>query len=189
MTISPTSNVSGSAAFPSVNGEHWIDLLSNGTHILIRPLAPHDRDREFNFIKKLSPESRHFRFLGSMNEPSIALLDQLMDVDNKKRMAYVALAHKDGELIEIGVSRYAALEEEGQCECAVVIADDWQNLGMGTLLMRHLIDAARRNGFAQMVSIDSTSNTHMHQLTKQLGFECHRDPMDATQVIYKLALK
>lgn len=188
MTITPESPVSGTAAFPSVKGEHWIDLLSNGTHILIRPLAPHDRDREFNFIKKLSPESRHFRFLGSMNEPSTALLDQLMDIDSKQRMAYVALAHQDGELIEIGVSRYAALEEEGQCECAVAVADEWQHLGMGQLLMQHLLDAARRNGFVQMISIDSASNTHMHQLTKQLGFECQRDPMDASQVIYKIAL-
>lgn len=188
MTMTPTNPVSASAAFPSVNGEHWIDLLSNGTHILIRPLAPYDRDREFDFIKKLSPESRHFRFLGSMSEPSAALLDQLMDIDSKQRMAYVALAHQDGELTEIGVSRYAALEEEGQCECAVAVADDWQHLGMGNLLMRHLIDAARRNGFRQMISIDSSSNTHMHQLTKLLGFECHRDPLDASQVIYKIAL-
>jgi len=188
MNTIPASHVSGGAAFPSVKGEHWIDLLSNGTHVLIRPLAPYDREREFDFIKNLSPESRHFRFLGSMSEPSIALLDQLMDVDLKQRMAYVALAHQDGELSEIGVSRYSATDEDGQCECAVAVADEWQHLGLGNLLMRHLIEAARRNGFRQMISIDSSSNTHMRQLTQQLGFECHRDPEDASQVIYSINL-
>src|SRR3546814_1633334 len=33
--------------------------------------------REYDFIKHLSPESRHMRFLAQINEPGAAMLDQL----------------------------------------------------------------------------------------------------------------
>lgn len=33
-------------SFPVPSGEHWIEALDNGTHVLIRPLQPKDRQRE-----------------------------------------------------------------------------------------------------------------------------------------------
>jgi len=188
MSSTQASLAPATPEFPQTTGEHWIDRLNDGTHILIRPLEPKDREREFDFITRLSPESRQMRFLGTMNEPSKALLDQLMDVDYAQRMAYVALVHKDGQLIEIGISRYAATDGDGQCEFAVVIADDWQRRGLGKLLMQHLIDAAKRNGLKEMISIDSSSNTHVRRLAKGLGFECCADPTDATQIIHTIKL-
>ncbi len=189
MTSQPTSPVPSSEILKhALKKDHWIDPLNNGMHILIRPLEAKDREREFDFIKNLSPESRHFRFLCTMQEPSQPLLDQLMDVDYSRRMAYVALTMEGGHLTEIGVARYAALEDDEQCESAVVVADQWQNKGLGTRLMAHLIDAARRNGFKQMISIESATNSHMHHLADELGFECGQDPQDATQIIYRLKL-
>lgn len=171
-----------------ISTTYWIEPLKNGVQIMIRPLEAQDREREFAFIKALSPESRHFRFLCTMNEPSQGLLDQLLDLDYAKRMAYVALTVEEGELCEIGVARYAALESETICETAVVVADKWQRQGLAKKLMKHLIDAARVNGFEQMISIDSATNTHMHRLAGALGFQCEPDPLDATQVVYRLNL-
>lgn len=166
----------------------WTDTLTDNTKVQIRPLQANDREREFQFIKRLSPQTRHFRFLCTLNEPGKALLDQLMDVDYQKRMAYVALYMEGGELIEIGVSRYAAAEGDKTCECAVVVADEWQGRGLGRLLMDHLIAAARINGFEKMISVDSANNTDMHRLARDLGFETHADPLDMTQVVYTLRL-
>ncbi|WP_162975655.1 GNAT family N-acetyltransferase, partial [Pseudomonas aeruginosa] len=110
------------------------------------------------------------------------------DIDYQQSMAFVALVHEDGELREVGISRYAACCEEGQCECAVTIADDYQGLGLDAVLMRHLIDVARRNGFRQMYSVDSAANRAMRDLCCALGFVGQRDPDDSTQVIHRLAL-
>ncbi|HEX8544592.1 MAG TPA: GNAT family N-acetyltransferase [Pseudomonas sp.] len=167
---------------------HWIEPLNDGTHILIRPLEAKDREREFAFIKSLSPQSRHFRFLATINEPGKPMLDQLMDLDYRKRMAYVALIMDQGQLLEIGVARYAALAETSQCESAVVVADAWQHKGLATLLMKHLINKARLNGFTEMMSVDSAANSAMHRLANKLGFVCRQDPLDASQVIYRMNL-
>jgi len=171
-----------------ISTTYWIEPLKTGVQIMIRPLESKDREREFAFIKALSPESRHFRFLCTMNEPSEGLLNQLLDLDYAKRMAYVALTVEEGQLCEIGVARYAALEPGNICESAVVVADKWQRQGLAKKLMGHLIDAARVNGFEQMISIDSATNSHMHRLAQDLGFECEADPLDATQVVYRLNL-
>ena len=60
---------------------HWIETLSDGSHVLVRPIRPEDRERESDFIARLSPAARHFRFLGEIREASPALLDQLVNVD------------------------------------------------------------------------------------------------------------
>lgn len=180
-------NDRAAAAYAAVTGQHWIEALKDGRHVLIRPLAEKDREREYAFIKRLSPESRHMRFLAQINEPGAAMLNQLMDTDNKQRTAYIALVHENGQLIEIGVSRYAATGEH-ECECAVTVADEWKHLGLGTLLMEHLIKAARRNGFRQMYSVDASSNAPMRDLAKALGFETHNDPDDSRQVLHRLYL-
>ncbi len=104
-------NDRASAAYAAQSGEYWIESLKDGRHVLIRPLADKDREREYAFIKRLSAESRHMRFLAQISEPGTALLNQLMDVDGKQRAAFIALAHENGELIEIGISRYAATGE------------------------------------------------------------------------------
>ncbi|GAB6389793.1 N-acetyltransferase family protein [Stutzerimonas marianensis] len=168
--------------------EHWIEHLNDGSHVLIRPIRPEDREREAKFIRNLSPETRHFRFLGAVKEASPALLDELLQADYRHRMAFVALVHQDGELIEVGVSRYASIGDNGQCECAVTVADAWQHRGLGTALMRHLIDTARRNGFKQMYTVDSATNAHLQALAHELGFQRIRAPLDATQVIHQLDL-
>ncbi|MFT0622933.1 N-acetyltransferase family protein [Ectopseudomonas guguanensis] len=168
--------------------EHWIEHLNDGSHVLIRPIRPEDREREAEFIRNLSPQSRHFRFLGAVKEASPALLDTLLQTDHSHRMAFVALAYQDGKLIEVGVSRYAASEENGHCECAVTVADAWQRRGLGTALMRHLIETARQNGFQQMYSVDDAANTHLQTLAHELGFQRTRDPEDATLVIHRLEL-
>lgn len=180
-------NDRAAAAYAAVTGKYWIEALKDGRHVLIRPLEEKDRDREYAFIKRLSPESRHMRFLAQVNEPGTALLNQLMDTDNKQRTAYIALVHENGQLIEIGISRYAATGEH-ECESAVTIADQWTHLGLGTALMEHLIKSARNNGFRQMYSVDASSNTRMRDLAKALGFETHNDPDDSCQVIHRLNL-
>lgn len=40
------------------SNEHWIEHLNNGSRVLIRPIRPEDAEREADFIRNLSPQSR-----------------------------------------------------------------------------------------------------------------------------------
>ncbi|TAM62024.1 MAG: GNAT family N-acetyltransferase [Rhodanobacter sp.] len=107
---------------------------------------------------------------------------------NLHPMAFVALAHVDGQLREVGVSRYSEAGNDKRCECAVAVADEWQHRGLGVLLMRLLINIARKNGYKQMFSIDAAENEPMRTLGEYLGFQRRIDPDAAAQVIHTLDL-
>lgn len=156
-----------------VDRHYWIDTLRDGRPVLIRPLAQKDRERESSFIRRLAPKSRYMRFLAQS--------------ESGKGMAYIAMVHDKGQLIEIGVSRYVAAGEH-KFECLLAVADDWKRLGVGTLLMEHLIDAARKNQVHLMFSVAPSSNASLRDLARSLGFEAHEDPFDPRQVTHCLYL-
>ncbi|WP_226661513.1 GNAT family N-acetyltransferase [Microbulbifer aggregans] len=160
------------------------EKLRNGQVVTIRPMNRADIDLEREFITNLSPESRHFRFLGGVGAPSETLLQQLTDIDHDQREAFIATTEQESGELEIGVARYA-LEPAGKAaECAVVIADDWQKQGLGTLLLNRLIESARARGIENLYSIDSAANSRLREVARNMGWDCRTDPEDHTQVIY-----
>ena len=170
------------------NAPEWIETLRDGSHVTIRMLHKEDAGLERSFIERLSPESRRMRFLGQVGGADEAFFQKLTDLDYRHDMAFVALVERDGAMREIGVSRYALSSDGKSCECAVTVSDDWQGKGLGTVLMRHLIDIARERGIDSMVSFDAAENWRMQELAHDLGFTREPDPDDPTQVIHRLRL-
>ncbi|WP_193164241.1 GNAT family N-acetyltransferase [Microbulbifer hainanensis] len=164
------------------------EKLRNGQVVTVRPLDRGDIELEREFITNLSAESRHFRFLGGVGKPSQQLLERLTDIDHDQREAFIAVIEDSGGEKEIGVSRYAVESGGSAAECAVVIADDWQMQGLGTLLLNRLIESARARGIDHLYSIDSAENAKLRQVAGDMGWDCRSDPEDHTQVIYTLDL-
>lgn len=182
----PGSLTSSYGKVPSTaQSEH---LLRDGTPVSVRPIQATDVELEREFIERLSPRSRRYRFLGSISTPSADLLRQLTQPQLTHGAAFVALLHEGDAMREIGVSRYSTGTDAGSCECAVVVSDEWQGKGLATLLMQRLTEAARRNGFKRMYSIDAADNHEMRDLAGHLGFKSLVDPGDPTLVIHTLEL-
>lgn len=177
-------------ATPSAGPEYprWSETLRDHSHVVIRPITAQDKAAERAFLEGLSQEARRFRFLGQIGCPSEALLRQLTELDYIHQVAFAAVVPEDGHERIVGVSRYGTDAKGEQCECAVTVAGEWQDKGLGTLLMRHLIEVARARGIRRMFSIDSAENLRMHELARHLGFHARVDPDDTTQVIHELEL-
>lgn len=184
--MSPTPLVFSPSTGPDY--PRWSETLRDGRHVLIRPITPQDHAAERAFLEGLSMEARRFRFLGQMKCPSEALIDRLTDIDHVHEVAFAAVVADDSRERIVGVSRYSTDQEGTSCECAVTVSDEWQHHGLGTLLMRHLIEVARARGIRRMYSIDSAENVHMGDLARFLGFKTRVDPEDRTQVIHELTL-
>lgn len=168
-------------------GGYWVETLSDATPVLIRELADKDRDRDFAFFNSLGKGIPHFRFLGSFSDRKPPH-DQLMDVDVRKRLAYIALVYHNSTLTEVGVARYGAYEGDAHCEFAVAVADEWQRRGVATTLMHHLMEAAKRKGFSKMSSMDAASNVAIDGLTASLGFTRHEDAEHGPRVFHEYVL-
>jgi GNAT superfamily N-acetyltransferase len=161
-------------------------VLRDGTHAVVRPIHAGDVELERRFIEALSPSSRRFRFLETMSSPSDALLRQLTAIDPSTDAAFVALIADGDQQREIGVARFSARPDGHDCEFAVTVSDAWQRKGLGTVLMKRLIDVAKARGIAAMHSNDSAENTCMRQFADHLGMRHQRDPDDSTLVRYTL---
>lgn len=170
-------------------GEHWIEKLSDGSAVLIRPLREEDRERDRRFVSTIAYEARRFRLIAGLSSGLPSLDARCMPVEHHQREAYVALIHADGQLRQIGVCRYAGVPGSRLCECAVAVHEAWQRKGLGRLLMQHLITAARRNGFHCMISRDLANNYGMHRLTKGLGFSSRYLGGDVSEIIHELDLR
>jgi len=70
----------------------------------------------------------------------------------------------------------------------VTVAEDWRERGLGTVLMKHLIQVALHRGIRLMYSIDSAENQPMSDLARHLGFTTRLDPDDASQCIHSLQI-
>ncbi|EIJ34742.1 bifunctional acetate--CoA ligase family protein/GNAT family N-acetyltransferase [Thiothrix nivea] len=157
--------------------------LADGTDITIRPIRPEDAEIEQAFVRNLSKESRYMRFMQALRELTPDMLVRLTQIDYDREMAFLALSKQNGEELEIGVARYAINPDKASCEFALVIADEWQNRGLGGLMMQTLIDTARSRGLRTVEGEVLAHNTGMLKLMQRLGFDKHRSEMDDNIVI------
>jgi GNAT superfamily N-acetyltransferase len=163
------------------------EILKDGSRVSVRALNPHDIGIERDFIMRLSPQSRHFRFLSSFAAPSEQLLERLTKLNQATAAAFVALAVDSGVEREVGVARMSAVGD-GRAEFAVTVRDDWQHKGLGTLLTKHVIEAARQRGLNALYSVDASDNGPMNGFAKTLGFWSDVNPHDASEVMHTLRL-
>ena len=150
--------------------------LADGATIVIRPICPDDAKSEQEFVRALSPESRYFRFMEALRELSPQMLSHFTQIDYDRHMALVAVT--PGGERQIGVARYIVTSDEASCEFAIVIADDWQQRGVATVLMDALMDAARARGTTRMFGDVLAANHRMLELMHRLGFRSVRHSDD-----------
>jgi acetyltransferase len=160
------------------------ETLNDGSRVVIRPISAADAELEREFIENLSPDSRRQRFLNHIKHPTPELIRQLTDIDQLQHVALMALVEVGGQQRAVGVSRYVLDDDGHSGECALVVADDWRNRGLGTLLMARLLEIARSRKIKKLYSIDSSENFRIQSLVKRMGFQSHLDPRDATQIVH-----
>ncbi|MCW9047147.1 MAG: bifunctional acetate--CoA ligase family protein/GNAT family N-acetyltransferase [Gammaproteobacteria bacterium] len=152
--------------------------LDDGTDIKIRPIRPEDADIEQSFVRELSPKSKYFRFMQGLNELTQQMLVRFTQLDYSRELALIAVLETADQETELGVARYVMNADGESCEFALVVADKWQNKGIGSKLMTALIEAARQRGIKRMEGEILTNNHGMLKLTEKLGFSLHTNNDD-----------
>jgi len=123
----------------------WTETLRDHSQVVIRPIRAQDAVAERTFIESLSPQARRYRFLGEVHHPSSELIERLTRLDYVHDLAFAAVVPDGARDKFVGISRYSTSSDGTACECAVTVLDDWQNKGLGAILMKHLIEVAAPN--------------------------------------------
>jgi len=163
--------------------------LVGNAQVTVRPIGPHDVEREAAFLRDLSDDARYQRFMAVASEISIAKLRSLTEVDQARDLALAATVPRGDDEEIVGVARYGVDATGAGCEFAIVIADAWRHSGLAGILMHRLVDTARRRGLVTMEGFVLRTNRAMLDVARRLGFESMRDGQDGDTVRIVLSLK
>lgn len=163
--------------------------LANGRRVVVRPIRSRDAEGLRAFFARLSPRSRHRRFHLGVNTLSQEMLRSLTEVDQHRHVALVALADSDAgesEPIVVAEARYVALNDCCDAEFAIAVADHWQGVGLGGILLRLLGDHARLAGKGRLAGDLLSDNVPMRALVRKLGgrIAAHPESDDLRRAIF-----
>jgi len=116
-------------------------LLADGTTVEIRPATPADYDAVKAMHAKMSPDDSYLRFFNFSRLSAEHEAERMCRDCKPGRMALLALA--DGQVAGCG-----SYDEEpgGKAEVAFAVAEHMHHRGIATLLLEHLVSAARSHG-------------------------------------------
>lgn len=135
-----------------------------GRRVSLRLLQPGDSELIRAFFWRLSTETVYRRFLSPVTTLNDALLERLVDIDHCDREALIALDDRG----IVGVARYGATHGSTH-DVAVVVADEWQGRGLGTILMHRLAHIARLRGIASFHATMLGDNVRAQSLVRGLS--------------------
>jgi RimJ/RimL family protein N-acetyltransferase len=142
--------------------------LKDGTKLVFRLLRPEDEGDIKAGFEKLSPQSRYYRFLAPVSKLPNSHMKFISQIDNVNRVGWCAIDRADGHEIGIGLARYERLvNEPNKAEFAITIVDAYQNRGIGSILLKLLIQTALKNGITTFVGFVLEENRVMLHILKR----------------------
>lgn len=152
--------------------------MKNGRSINIRPIRPEDEPLIVKFHETLSEKSVYYRYFQTMkltDRVAHERLTRICFIDYDREMALVAEENNpvNGKRRILGVGRLSKLHNSNDAEVAILITDELQGHGLGTELLRRLIEVGRNEGLYRVVAYILPDNKNMQRLCEKLNFQLH----------------
>jgi acetyltransferase len=157
--------------------------MRDGTQVAIRSIRPDDEPLMIAFHEGLSGRSVYMRYFESLSFKARTAHERLSRIcfaDPRQEIVLVAV-HTDpntGAERILAVGRLSKFSDGKTAEIAVLVSDDYQGNGLGTELMKRLVQAAVSHGIHRITAEMLRDNTLMQSLAKKLGFRLYqlKDP-------------
>ncbi|HVN45681.1 MAG TPA: GNAT family N-acetyltransferase [Steroidobacteraceae bacterium] len=146
--------------------------LHDGREVLIRRIRAGDLHALARFFAVLSPASRRQRFHGTMKEVPERLLREFTQPDPHEHVGLIAEAQtglpREPPLL-VGEARFVRARGSDAAEFALVVADDWRRVGLGSSLLRALLSHARSDGVQRLCGDALVDNEVTRSFLRSLG--------------------
>lgn len=141
-------------------------LLADGSTAHVRDIESSDAKALREFHANLSTRSIVLRYLGPHPTLSDKEVERFTNVDCVDRVALVV--QRAGRIV--AVARYDRSPGRDEAEVAFVVRDEFQGLGLGTILLEHLATVARRHGIRRFTADTLSENRKMIGVFRDAGF-------------------
>ncbi|WP_376795615.1 GNAT family N-acetyltransferase [Thermogemmatispora sp.] len=168
--------------------------LPDGTPVVIRPIRPEDEPLMVRFHETLSERTVYLRWLHMLGLSQRTAHERLVDrcfIDYERELALVALwrdpAPGQGAEAIIAIGRLIRLPRGDEAEFALLVSDRFQRQGVGSELLRRLIEVARQEGLKCLRGYLLPENRAMQQLCRRFGFRLAYQPAEGLmEALYEL---
>ncbi|MBW1990574.1 MAG: GNAT family N-acetyltransferase [Deltaproteobacteria bacterium] len=142
-------------------------ILKDGTRVVLRPMTQEDRDKLIDFFRRV--EEADLMFLrDDVRDPEI-INNWVNNIDYRR--VFPLLAEVDGKIVgdatlhmrKVGWKRHLG-------NVRVVVAKEYQNKGLATLLINELVELAGEFGLEKLVAELYLQNPAAIAVFKKAGF-------------------
>ena len=149
--------------------------MRSGEAVTIRPIRPEDEPKLVTFHERLSERSVYLRYASLMKlEQRVAhdRLARICFIDYDREMALVAeRTDGQGEDEIIGVGRLTQQPGRNEAEFAMLVIDEFQEEGIGTELLRRLVQVGEDEGLDRITADILQQNRAMQRVCEKLDFD------------------
>jgi acetyltransferase len=159
--------------YPTQYVGQW--TMKNGTPVTIRPIRPEDEPLMVQFHQTLSEESVYFRYFHLIKlsqRITHERLTRICFIDYDREMALVAEYHNPETSTPqiLAVGRLSKLQGTDTAEFAMLVSDRHQCQGLGTEMVRRLLQVGREEKIAMITANILADNYGMQRVCEKLGF-------------------
>jgi GNAT superfamily N-acetyltransferase len=177
-----------------MDARHYFEYatLRDESRVVVRAITPGDKQNLREGLTRWSTDSVYMRFFRVIRRFSQSELEFLTEVDFVHHVALgVALLEGDDDHpLPIGVGRYVVNDLERDphtAEVALAVDDNYQGIGVGTLLLEHLIRIARASGIVRFQAFLLPSNARMLRVLEKTGLPLQCETRDGmTEILLPL---
>ncbi|WP_367325316.1 GNAT family N-acetyltransferase [Streptomyces sp. HUAS ZL42] len=145
-------------------------LLVDGTTVRIRPVARSDHEQVRGLYEEMSPENLRLRFFTTSGRSAELAADRACAAPHPGYHAL--LAERAGQVI--GLAEYDTGGNGTEAEISIAVGDGLHHRGVGTLLVEHLVSAARADGVTAFTADALSENREVLTLFADLGLRTTR---------------
>ncbi|HEX7516649.1 MAG TPA: bifunctional acetate--CoA ligase family protein/GNAT family N-acetyltransferase [Chthoniobacterales bacterium] len=150
--------------------------------VTIRPVRPEDEPLMIEFHKALSDRSVQLRYFGALSLEQRTVherLTRMCFIDYDREIALVAdRTRSDGQHEILGIGRLIKAHGRDEAEFTLLIADQWQGKGLGTQLLRLLVQIGRNENLRRITGRILRENVTMKRVSEEIGFDLQFDDVD-----------
>jgi acyl-CoA hydrolase/RimJ/RimL family protein N-acetyltransferase len=164
------------------------DTLKDGTQIFFRPIKPTDERALSEMLYSLSPASVRTRYMSQTVRFPHKDLQKLTNIDYEQNLAIVGTVPGVSQEEIVAIAQYFLDPKTRAAEVAFVVQDEWQQKGMGTLLLQYLTQIAKQRSVKSFYAKVLPVNKAMLAVFYNSGYQVNTEfDGDVYNITYELS--
>jgi acetyltransferase len=146
----------------------------SGLQYYVRPPQPQDKALIEDFIRRLSPEDRRFRFFSPVGDVS-GFVDRLTRPRSNQEILVIATSITSPPEVLAAAGFYSDADDDS-AEFGIIVRSDLKGQGMGFTIMTYLFRKAPSYGVRRLWGLILRDNADMLDLVTSLGMRIESSP-------------